>query len=102
MFDSANGGQIAWFLPFGLLGGVMALWTWRRDRQRRAQIVLWAGWVLVFGGVFSYAQGIYHSYYTSAMAPGVAALAGVSFVSAAEAIRRDRRWLIVPVVLVAA
>jgi 4-amino-4-deoxy-L-arabinose transferase-like glycosyltransferase len=100
MFDAANGGQIAWFLPFAVLGGAFALWTWRRDRLRRAAVVLWLGWVLLYAGVFSYAQGIYHSYYTSALAPGVAALVGITFVSVLDAVRHERRWLAVAAILV--
>ncbi|MEZ4554009.1 MAG: glycosyltransferase family 39 protein [Dehalococcoidia bacterium] len=103
MFDASNGGQIAWFLPFAGLGALLAFWTWRRDRLRRAQVVLWLGWVLTFGVIFSYAEGIYHSYYTSAMAPGVAALTGIGAVAATSRLRRDRWWLIVvPAALVVA
>ena len=93
MFDSANGGQIGWLLPFALGGALIALWQWRKDPTRRAFAILFLGWVLLYGGVFSYARGIYHSYYTSAMAPGVAALVGVGAVAAAKAVQRDRRWL---------
>jgi 4-amino-4-deoxy-L-arabinose transferase-like glycosyltransferase len=100
MFDNANGGQIGWLLPFALGGGLVALWSWRRDPLRRAFAVLFLGWILLYGGVFSYAQGIYHSYYTSTMAPGVAALVGVGAVAVAKAVRRDRRWLIAAVALV--
>ena len=32
MFDAANGGQIAWFLPFALIGGAVSLWRWRENR----------------------------------------------------------------------
>lgn len=103
MFDAANGGQIAWFLPFAGLGALAVLWTWRRDPSRRAQAVLWLGWVLTFGVVFSYAEGIYHSYYTSAMAPGVAALTGIGAMAAAGLVRRERWWLAaVPIALVGA
>ncbi len=101
MFDDANGGQIGWLLPFALGGGLVALWSWRRDPVRRAFAVLFLGWVALYGGIYSYAQGIYHAYYTSTMAPGVAALVGVGAVAVANAVRRDRRWLIALVALVA-
>lgn len=100
MFDDANGGQIGWLLPFALVGGLAAFWSWRRDPLRRAFAVLFLGWVGLYGGIFSYAGGIYHSYYTSAMAPGVAALVGVGTVSVANALRRDRRWLMVAMALI--
>lgn len=100
MFDDANGGQIGWLLPFALGGGLVALWSWRRDPVRRAFTVLFLGWVALYGGVFSYAQGIYHSYYTSAMAPGVAALVGAGTVTMSNALRRDWRWLSVVIALI--
>jgi 4-amino-4-deoxy-L-arabinose transferase-like glycosyltransferase len=100
MFDDANGGQIGWLLPFALGGALVALWSWRRDAVRRAFAVVFLGWVLLYGGIFSYAQGIYHSYYTSAMAPGVAALVGVGAVTVGNAVRRDGRWLIAVIGLV--
>jgi len=100
MFDDANGGQIGWLLPFALGGGLVALWSWRRDPARRAFAVLFLGWIALYGGIYSYAQGIYHAYYTSTMAPGIAALVGVGAVTVANAVRRDRRWLIVLIGLV--
>jgi len=100
MFDDANGGQIGWLLPFALGGGLIALWSWRRDPVRRAFAVLFLGWIALYGGIYSYAQGIYHAYYTSTMAPGVAALVGVGAVAVANAVRRDRRWLMVAIGLV--
>lgn len=94
MLDSANGGQIAWFIPFGLLGSLLALWNWRKDRVRRAVVILAAGWVLLFAGVFSEAQGIYHSYYTSALAPGIALLVGATVAASVSLLRRDWRWIL--------
>jgi 4-amino-4-deoxy-L-arabinose transferase-like glycosyltransferase len=94
MFDAANGGQIAWLLPFALFGGVFSLWRWRGSPVARAAVVLWLGWVVLFGGVFSYTQGIYHSYYTAAMAPGIAAMAGMSAAAVAGLVRQHRGWLV--------
>jgi 4-amino-4-deoxy-L-arabinose transferase-like glycosyltransferase len=101
MFDDANGGQIGWLLPFALGGALLALWSWRHDPVRRAFAVLFLGWVLLFGGIFSYAEGIYHSYYTAAMAPGIAALVGIGSVAAARAIRRHPGWVVAPIALAA-
>ena len=102
MFDAANGGQIAWFLPFALLSSVVSLWWWRKDLLRRALIVLFVGWVILFAGVFSYAQGIYHSYYTSAMAPGVAVLVGVGTVGMSRAIGSNRLWVLAAAIVIGA
>ena len=40
----------------------------RTDRTRAA-LLLWGGWLLVTGLVFSYMQGIIHPYYAIALAP---------------------------------
>jgi 4-amino-4-deoxy-L-arabinose transferase-like glycosyltransferase len=50
------------------------------DPARRAGWFLWGGWLLLVGLVLSYAQGISHSYYTTEMAPALAAVtaAGVA------------------------
>ena len=48
----------------------------RTDRGLAA-LLLWGGWLLVTDGVFSLMQGIFHGYYTVALAPPVAALAGI-------------------------
>ena len=76
----AMGSQIAWVLPAALLFLLTLLWIGRRmprtDRQR-ASMLLWGGWLLVTGAVFSLAQGIIHPYYTVALAPAIGALAGI-------------------------
>ncbi|MEO8540178.1 MAG: glycosyltransferase family 39 protein [bacterium] len=94
MFDDANGPQIAWLLPLALLLAPLALWRWRSSPVLRAVVVLFASWVLLFGGVFSYAQGIYHSYYTAALMPGIAVLAGLGIVATIDLAKRDARWML--------
>lgn len=101
LVDAANGGQIGWLLPFAAAGGVLALWSARRDRRRRAAAGLWLGWVGLYGVVFSSASGTFHAFYTASMAPGVAALTGVGAASLADAVRRDRRWIAAIVAIVA-
>ena len=80
LFHSEFGGQISWLLPAALLSLAAMLWVSRRaartDRTRAAAL-LWGGWVLVTGLVFSYMNGIIHPYYMVALAPGIAALAGI-------------------------
>jgi 4-amino-4-deoxy-L-arabinose transferase-like glycosyltransferase len=100
MVDAANGGQIGWLLPFAIGGGLLALCAWPEDPERRAFVVLFLGWIALYGAIFSYAQGTFHTYYTSAMAPGVAALAGVGAAGLSHLLRRDRRWLIAAIGLV--
>jgi 4-amino-4-deoxy-L-arabinose transferase-like glycosyltransferase len=42
--------------------------------------VLWGGWLVATGLVFSLMQGIFHAYYTVALAPAVGALVGMGSV----------------------
>ena len=80
LFHSEFGGQISWLLPAALISLAAMLWVSRRavrtDRTRAAAL-LWGGWVLVTGVVFSYMNGIIHPYYMVALAPGIAALVGI-------------------------
>jgi 4-amino-4-deoxy-L-arabinose transferase-like glycosyltransferase len=80
LFHTEFGGQISWLLPAALISLGAMLWVSRRavrtDRTRAAAL-LWGGWVLVTGLVFSYMSGIIHPYYMVALAPGIAALVGI-------------------------
>ncbi len=93
MFDAANGGQVGWLLPLALIGGGASLLAMWRRPLLRAALAVFLGWVLLYGGVFSFAQGIYHSYYTAALAPGVAALVGISVGVALESAQRRPFWV---------
>jgi 4-amino-4-deoxy-L-arabinose transferase-like glycosyltransferase len=46
-------------------------------RTGAAAFLVWGGWLLVTGVVFSLMQGIFHGYYTVALAPPIAALTGL-------------------------
>ncbi|MEV7097960.1 glycosyltransferase family 39 protein [Amycolatopsis sp. NPDC051045] len=71
MFNDLVGGQISWLLPLSLIAlAVVAI----RRPGRPAGWLLWGGWLLVTTAVFSFAGGIWHPYYTTAMAPAVAAV----------------------------
>ncbi len=78
------GTQISWLLPAALiaLGGVIWMtWHASRTNQLRASAIVWGGWLLVTGLVFSYASGIIHPYYTVALAPASAALVAIGVVT---------------------
>ena len=92
MLSEAVGPQIAWLLPLVALGATVALWAHRRHRARRSEVLLWVGWVALYGVVFSYAKGTFHSYYTALMTPGIAALVGIGVASSVALVRRDARW----------
>jgi 4-amino-4-deoxy-L-arabinose transferase-like glycosyltransferase len=80
LFGTEMGSQISWLLPAALvLLAVVLVATWRQPRtsRTRASMVLWGGWLLVTGLVFSLAQGIIHPYYTVALAPAIGAIVGI-------------------------
>ncbi|PRX97731.1 glycosyltransferase family 39 protein [Allonocardiopsis opalescens] len=104
LFNAQVGGQIAWLLPFAALAVAVAVaLAGRRPRTdgRRAQALMWGGWLLVHYAVFSFAQGIWHTYYTVALAPAVAALAGIGAVGLARLYRTSRWWGWLPAAAVA-
>ncbi|MCW2823110.1 MAG: glycosyl transferase [Aeromicrobium sp.] len=80
LFSSEIGGQIAWLLPAALallvLGVLLQRRAGRTDRQLTG-LVVWGGWLLVTGLTFSLMAGIFHAYYTIALAPAIAALIGI-------------------------
>ncbi|MFJ8815501.1 ArnT family glycosyltransferase [Amycolatopsis thermoflava] len=83
LFGSEMAGGIAWLLPAAAIAlGALAWLTWRAPRtdRTRAATILWGGWLVVTGGVFSFMSGIIHPYYTVALAPAVAALVGTGAV----------------------
>ena len=93
LFLNDMGGQISWLIPAALLLLVACLWLTRRaprtDRTRDAFLV-WGGWLLLTGALFSFAAGIIHAYYTVALAPAVAARVGMGAVTLWD---RRARWL---------
>lgn len=84
LFDRHLAGQVGWLLPLAFLGAGVAA---RRARWRRplapahVALILWVGWTLTYGIVYSYAGGIFRAYYLATMAPPLAALAGIGVVS---------------------
>jgi 4-amino-4-deoxy-L-arabinose transferase-like glycosyltransferase len=80
LFGSEIGGQIAWLLPAALAALVVGLVLTARRRRTdmtRASLLVWGGWLLVTALTFSLMAGIFHAYYTVALAPAVAALVGI-------------------------
>ncbi|MEU7905954.1 glycosyltransferase family 39 protein, partial [Actinoplanes sp. NPDC049118] len=80
MFDASQGGQVSWLLPAALIllvaGLVLTVRAARTDRLR-AGLILWGTWLVGTGLVFSLMQGIFHAYYTVALAPAIGAVVGM-------------------------
>jgi 4-amino-4-deoxy-L-arabinose transferase-like glycosyltransferase len=95
LFNAEIGGQIAWLLPAALVLGAAALWFARRDRRLTAALTLWGVTLLVTGLTFSLMAGIFHAYYTVALAPPIAALVGIG----AWVLWRERHDLVARILL---
>ncbi|MBI5027616.1 MAG: glycosyltransferase family 39 protein, partial [Actinobacteria bacterium] len=113
LFEGVSGGMVSWLIPAALVLGLSALGVAvaelrgapapggdeRRTPARAlaSGAVIWVGWLVVTGLVFSLMAGIYHDYYTVALAPaigGAVALGG--------AVLWARRGRLVPRLVLAA
>ncbi|MFE9707023.1 ArnT family glycosyltransferase [Streptomyces sp. NPDC005930] len=93
MFNSEIGGQISWLLPAALIllvAGLVAVRRAGRTDTARASLMVWGGSLLMTTAVFSYMAGIFHQYYTVALAPYLAAVVGMGAATLWE--RRERIW----------
>ncbi len=80
LFNSLMGGQASWLLPVAvasLLGGLALTRRAPRTDRTRASLIMWGGWLAVTAFVFSYGEGIIHTYYTVALVPAIAALTAI-------------------------
>ena len=78
LLDSSLGGQAGWLLGFAVVGGgaLLALTRLRRTDARTGWLIAVGGAFAVTAVAFSFAQGIFHPYYVSLLAPFTAALVG--------------------------
>ncbi|MFC8002838.1 ArnT family glycosyltransferase [Streptomyces olivaceus] len=93
MFNSEIGGQISWLLPAALIllvAGLVATRRAGRTDTARASFLVWGGSLVTTAAVFSYMAGIFHQYYTVALAPYLAAVVGMGAAALWE--RRERLW----------
>ncbi|WP_121747988.1 glycosyltransferase family 39 protein, partial [Streptomyces sp. E2N166] len=93
MLNSEIGGQISWLLPAALVllaAGLIATRRGGRTDPARASFLVWGGSLLTTTAVFSYMAGIFHQYYTVALAPYLAAVVGMGAAAMWE--RRARGW----------
>lgn len=104
MFNDILGGQISWLIPFAgiaLVAGLVRCGRAPRTDLTRAGLILWGGWLVLHYLTFAMAEGTMHPYYTTALAPGIAALTGAGGVMLWRAFRGgDARWTwVLPVAL---
>ncbi|MER5210457.1 glycosyltransferase family 39 protein [Streptomyces sp. NPDC002838] len=95
LFNDILGGQISWLIPFAAIacvGGLVLRGRAPRTDVTRAALVLWGGWTVLHYLTFALAEGTMHPYYTTALAPGIAALCGGGGVMLLRAFRTDGRW----------
>ncbi|MEV1157166.1 glycosyltransferase family 39 protein [Micromonospora chokoriensis] len=97
MFGGEVGGQVSWLLPAAailLVAGLLVAGRAARTDRTRAGLLLWGGWLLVTGLIFSFMSGIFHAYYTVALAPAIGALVGIGV----TLLWHERRPAVVPAV----
>ncbi|MBT2418184.1 glycosyltransferase family 39 protein [Streptomyces sp. ISL-22] len=95
LFNDILGGQISWLIPFAAIaciGGLVLCGRAPRTDLTRAALLLWGGWTTLHYLTFALAEGTMHPYYTTALAPGIAALCGGGGVMLLRAFRADKRW----------
>jgi 4-amino-4-deoxy-L-arabinose transferase-like glycosyltransferase len=100
--DGQLAGQVGWLFPLALAGIVLGALQQRAQRlsPRRLAILLWLGWLVTYGVVYSYAGGFFHFYYLATMAPPLAALAAIGLVGLCELfVRGGWRALFLPACL---
>ena len=77
------GPEIGWLYPLAILALIAGLaWRWRARRTdpMRAGLVMWGGWLVTFGVIYSMMSNIPHTAYMASLAPPLAALSGAGIV----------------------
>ncbi|WP_416971119.1 glycosyltransferase family 39 protein [Streptomyces sp. 4F14] len=101
LFGDQVAGQIGWLLPVSVVALAVAVAgaVLRRrgggpagKRLPGSGWVLWGTWLLVCGLVFSTQEGSFHAYYTTQLAPPVAALSAALVTALVRAHRAGARW----------
>jgi 4-amino-4-deoxy-L-arabinose transferase-like glycosyltransferase len=83
LFAPILGGQISWLLPAAVLLLVAVLVArFRGVAGRPAGWAMWGGWLIGVAIIFSIAKGMFHPYYTTTLAPPIAALFAAGIVTA--------------------
>ena len=73
--------QVGWLLPLALVGLILGAVGYRRSSVAvpgQVNLMLWGGWLASYWLVFSWASGVFHTYYLAIIAPPVCALAAIA------------------------
>ena len=102
LFSGEFGTQISWLAPLAFAGIVISLLVIGRAARtdvRRASVIAFGGWLIVTWLVFSFMAGIFHQYYTVALAPALAAMVAIGAFSLW--IARDKLWarIVTPILI---
>ncbi len=99
IFNHTVAGQIAWLIPFSVATLATGILAGRRrpGAGPPAGLIMWGGWSLTCWVVFSYSRGIFHPYYVSELAPGLAALTGIGVATLMGHTQGHSRWALVPI-----
>jgi 4-amino-4-deoxy-L-arabinose transferase-like glycosyltransferase len=106
LFSEGLGGQIAWLLPFAMLGILAVAWQKKpqvREDKQQQSLIVWGTWLITMGIFFSVAS-FFHQYYLTIMAPAVCALFGIGAVVMWRNYRASdwRGWLLLVAIVATA
>lgn len=106
IFNRELGTQISWLLPLALSGVLMGLLQARREeagyrRKLLGALLFWGMWLAPMLAYFSISS-FFHPYYTSILAPGIAALSGIGLHGMWKAyLQPGRKGYVLPAALAA-
>jgi 4-amino-4-deoxy-L-arabinose transferase-like glycosyltransferase len=95
--------QGGWFIPAAVGGTIVALLAVRREEvgAARAELLLWASWLITDAIVFSAEGGTFHPYYLAEAAPATAAVVGIGAAAALSRPSRGRWVWPLPIMIAA-
>ncbi|WAJ31725.1 glycosyltransferase family 39 protein [Arthrobacter sp. FX8] len=97
-------GQFAWFLPFAVVGIIVAIWYFRKNPKltsTHALVVFSAVWLITTATVLAYMSGIVHPYYSLTATPPLSALAASGILFCTRRLRHVPFRLLISVAMIA-
>ena len=91
IFGVGLGDQAGWVVPLAVIAALALLPLLPRRRDPRTGVLLaLGGWFAIELGTLDFSSGIVHPYYSSALAPGLAAVLGAGAVQIGSMLRSER------------